>query len=96
MLLATRLNMNKKTGVDLDVSLHSKLLNDFTNFLSSYSNLLDTAEKYQQNLQARLLFEAVDQDSISVVNELTQVLVNLVPEFIKINCLESDLEQYIK
>ena len=96
MLSATRLNMNKKTGVDLDVSLHSKLLNDFTNFLSSYSNLLDTAEKYQQNLQARLLFEAVDQDSISVVNELTQVLVNLVPEFIKINCLESDLEQYIK
>lgn len=96
MLLVTRLNMNKKTGVDLDVSLHNKLLKDFTDFLYSYSKLLDTTEKYQQDLQARLLFEAVDQDSISVVNELTQVLVNLVPEFIKINCLESDLEQYIK
>ena len=96
MLSVTRLNMNKKTGVEIDVSLHNMLLKDFTNFLCSYSKLLDTTEKYQQDLQARLLFEAVDQDSISVVNELTQVLVNLVPEFIKINCLESDLEQYIK
>ncbi len=87
--------MQKMTGRDLDINIHSKLIKDFTNFINSYSELMNTTEKYSQNMKARLLFEPVKMESVEVLEELSNTLVNFIPEFIKIRDLENDLEKYI-
>jgi len=46
-------------------------------------------------MKARLLFEPVKMESIEVLEELSNTLINFIPEFIKIRDLENDLEKYI-
>ena len=40
----------KLIGSDIDKNIHKQLLQNFTNFIQSFSPLLDSAEQYQQNV----------------------------------------------
>lgn len=84
--------MNKRIGDQIDFELHKELLDNFNDFLSKYSAVLDSAEKYYQNVQAESLFDESEKNKIIVVEELIQTLMNFVPDFLYISILESKLK----
>lgn len=84
--------MNKRIGEQIDSELHTELVDNFNDLLSKYSILVDTAEKYYQNVQAKSLFDESEKNKIIVMEELIQTLVKFIPEFLYISILESKLK----
>lgn len=88
--------MNEKlVGSDIDKIVHKQLLKNFTNFIQSFSPLLDSAEQYQQNVLSLKLIEdcEINQEKSEILLELSNTLTEMIPLFIKFSILEDKLEK---
>lgn len=84
-------------GSDIDKKLHQDLLMNFSNFLKSFSPLLDSTEQYQQMITSIKLLDSseITDEKSRIIDELSQTLTSLVPSFIKISLLEDKLEKLL-
>lgn len=85
----------KLIGSDIDKNIHKQLLQNFTNFIQSFSPLLDSAEQYQQNVLSLKLIEncEINNEKSEVLSELSNTLTEMIPLFIKFSILEDKLEK---
>lgn len=92
------MSMSRLVGPDIDKKLHQDLLMNFTNFLKSFSPLIDSTEKYQQMISSLKLLDSseVTDEKVRIIEELSQTLTSLVPAFVKISLLEDKLEKLLE
>lgn len=85
----------KLFGSEIDKNIHKQLLQNFTNFIQSFSPLLDSAEQYQQNVLCLKLIEncEINNEKSEVLSELSNTLTEMIPLFIKFSILEDKLEK---
>lgn len=85
----------KLFGSEIDKNIHKQLLQNFTNFIQSFSPLLDSAEQYQQNVLSLKLIEncEINNEKSEVLSELSNTLTEMIPLFIKFSILEDKLEK---
>jgi len=89
---------DKLIGSNIDKIIHKELLENFTNFLSTFSPLLDSAEKYQQNITSLKLIEdcEINNEKSEILTELCNTLTDMVPMFIKFSILEDKLDKLLE
>ena len=80
-------------GNDLDDKIYTELQISFTDFIKSYSILLENVENFYQTKTAERLFDDTDDfnSKYEATSELVDTLSNLVPYFMKIAALENKL-----
>lgn len=80
-------------GNDLDDKIYTDLQISFTDFIKSYSILLENVENFYQTKTAERLFDDTDEfnDKYAATSELVDTLSNMVPYFMKIAALENKL-----
>jgi len=85
--------MDKMHGNDLDDKIYTDLQISFTDFIKSYSILLENVENFYQTKTAERLFDDTDEfnDKYAATSELVDTLSNMVPYFMKIAALENKL-----
>ena len=85
--------MDKMFGSDLDDKIYTDLQISFTNFLKTYSVLLENVESFYQTKSAERLFDDSDEfnEKYQATSELVDTLSNMVPYFVKIASLEDKL-----
>lgn len=87
--------IEKLIGEDIDISQHKILLKNFTNFIASYSTLLDSVETYHQNLISSNLIskDRSTNEKLKVIEEISIVLSDCIPIFLKFSLLEDKLDK---
>jgi hypothetical protein len=85
--------MDKMHGNDLDDKIYTELQISFTDFIKSYSILLENVENFYQTKTAERLFDDTDDfnSKYEATSELVDTLSNMVPYFMKIAALEDKL-----
>jgi hypothetical protein len=85
--------MDKMHGNDLDDKIYTDLQISFTDFIKSYSILLENVENFYQTKTAERLFDDTDDFNFKyeATSELVDTLSNMVPYFMKIAALENKL-----
>jgi hypothetical protein len=85
--------MDKMYGNDLDDKIYTELQISFTDFIKSYSVLLENVENLHQTKTAERLFDDTDDFNAkySATSELVDTLSNMVPYLMKIAALEDKL-----
>jgi hypothetical protein len=85
--------MDKMHGNDLDDKIYTELQISFTDFIKSYSILLENVENFYQTKTAERLFDDTDDfnSKYEATSELVDTLSNMVPYFMKIAALENKL-----
>ena len=80
-------------GNDLDDKIYTELQISFTDFIKSYSILLENVENFYQTKSAERLFDDTDDfnSKYEATSELVDTLSNMVPYFMKIAALEDKL-----
>lgn len=80
-------------GNDLDDKIYTELQISFTDFIKSYSILLENVENFYQTKTAERLFDDTDDfnSKYEATSELVDTLSNMVPYFMKIAALENKL-----
>lgn len=80
-------------GNDLDDKIYTELQISFTDFIKSYSILLENVENFYQTKTAERLFDDTDDfnSKYEATSELVDTLSNMVPYFMKIAALEDKL-----
>ena len=80
-------------GNDLDDKIYTDLQISFTDFIKSYSILLENVENFYQTKTAERLFDDTDDFNFKyeATSELVDTLSHMVPYFMKIAALENKL-----
>jgi hypothetical protein len=86
---------SKLIGLGIDKNQHSDMLKKFTEFICNYTPLLDSIEKYYQNLSSIKLLENDNTNNlkIEILEELTNVMTKFIPMFLEFSILENKLDK---
>ena len=94
--MESKLDMESKLiGLGIDKNQHSDMLKKFTEFISNYTPLLDSIEKYYQNLSSVKLLDNDNTNNlkIEILEELTNVMTKFIPMFLEFSILENKLDK---